>query len=121
MALYWARRAARSGEPKAYLLVANILATSGLTSESGRMIFEAFRSAAEAGDADGQQSLAWCYEQGIGVKSDASQALYWLDKAAANGSKMALLALAKRYAEGDGVPVDDIKARIYLALAHREH
>ncbi len=44
--------------------------------------FDAFRKAAEAGDAAGQTNLAEMYRDGLGTKVDHQQALYWFKQAA---------------------------------------
>jgi len=116
-ALYWARRAGESGEHRAYLLAANIIASNGPTAEGWRQIFEAYSAAAQAGDADGQQALAWCYEQGIGVFQNLERELHWLHIAAANGSQVAQRALAWRYAEGAGVNRDEGRSRFYREMS----
>ena len=116
-ALYWARRAGQGGESRAYLLAANIIASNGPTAEGRKQIFEAYNAAAHAGDADGQQALAWCYEHGTGVFQNLERELHWLNIAAANGSEVAQRALAWRYGEGDGVNRDEGRARFYLELA----
>ena len=118
-ALYWARRAARSGEPVGYLLAANIILCNEPDEESWKQVFEAYRAAANAGSADGQQALAWCYEQGVGVLKNPALGWHWLNVAAANGSREAQLALAKCYAEGDGVGRDDARALFFLELAQQ--
>jgi TPR repeat protein len=44
---------------------------------------------------------------------------HWLNIAAANGSRAAQLALARCYAEGDGVGRDDARALFFLELAQQ--
>ena len=40
-----------------------------------------YTRAAQAGDADGQCSLAWCYDSGVGVPRDPERAVEWYKKA----------------------------------------
>ena len=48
-----------------------------------------FRKAAEKGHADAQYHLGLCYDQGIGVPKDKSEAEYWYRKAAKGGNSKA--------------------------------
>jgi TPR repeat protein len=118
-ALYWARRAGRGGERRGYLLAANIIISNEPAAEGWKQVFEAYWAAAHAGDADGQQGLAWCYEQGMGVYMNLERGWHWLNIAAANGSKSAQLALSRRYADGDGVERDEARARVYRELVEQ--
>src|SRR5436190_11537319 len=118
-ALDWALRAGRSGQPSGYLLAAAIIVSNQPNAEGWKKAFEAYRAAADAGNADGQQALAWCYEQGMGVMKDAEREWHWLNIAAANGSKAAQLALSRRYADGDGVERDEARARVFQELAQQ--
>src|SRR5271170_294992 len=40
-------------------------------------VLQRFRQEAAAGDAAGQDNLASCYEQGLGVAADPAQAVLW--------------------------------------------
>ena len=55
---------------------------------------------AEKGDADAQYFLGWAYYKGFGIKADAKQSLYWLTKAANNGSARAMDKLGTIYSNG---------------------
>jgi TPR repeat protein len=46
---------------------------------------ELYRKAAEQGDADAQNSLGKCYQNGIGVTKDLKKAADWFRKAAKQG------------------------------------
>ena len=47
--------------------------------------FQQLRQDAEQGDADAQNKLGNCYENGEGVEKDQAQAVYWFRKAAERG------------------------------------
>ena len=49
-----------------------------------------YRLAAEAGYADAQNSLGYCYDNGYGVEKDKKQALSWYLKSAENGNVTAM-------------------------------
>jgi TPR repeat protein len=117
--LYWARRAGRGGDTRGYILAAGIIARNGPTAAGWKQVFEAYWAAAHAGDPDGQQGLAWCYEEGVGVFMNLERGWYWLNVAAANGSEAAQLALSRRFELGDGVDRDEGRARVYLELAQQ--
>ena len=50
---------------------------------------ELLRKAAEKDYIDAQMALAQCYEDGIGVKKNRYDAIFWYRKAAAQGSEEA--------------------------------
>ena len=54
---------------------------------------DAFRRAAEQGDAKAQFSLGWCYSKGEGVAKDTKKAVAWYRKAAEQGDMAAQYAL----------------------------
>jgi len=85
-ALYWARRAARNGDPRAGPLLGVIISDADAPQPAAaREIFALLRGAAEAGDVAGQFTLGWAYEQGLGLPPDLQLALHWYTTAAANG------------------------------------
>lgn len=45
-----------------------------------------FRQAAKQNHSEAQNQLAYCYGSGTGVEEDQEQAVYWLRRAAENGS-----------------------------------
>ena len=103
-----------------------------------------YRAAAEQGHAQAQYSLAFRYENGLGVSADTAEALKWHLLAAEQGNIFsktfvsdfaesekirselqsaeqgdpeAQLRIAVRYVEGDGVPQDDLEALKWHMLA----
>lgn len=72
--------------------------------------FEAWRAAAETGDARAQNNLAAMFDAGLGVPPDDREAVRWYLRAAAQGFVWAQLNLAHMYREGHGVVQDHYEA-----------
>jgi TPR repeat protein len=51
-------------------------------------------------------NIGYCYEEGIGVPKDISEAIYWYTLAAEQGNAFAQNALGYCYEDGLGVPKD---------------
>ena len=62
------------------------------------------RNAADCGLAEAMEQLGECYAQGLGVAPDPVQAEHWFCAKAQQGDGEAMLALARRYKLGNGVP-----------------
>lgn len=70
-----------------------------------------FRKASKMGSAYGQFYLAWCYEEGTGVKKSLEKAAHWYIKAAKGGCSSAYARVGDLYYEGKwGILRDDDKA-----------
>lgn len=69
---------------------------------------------AQTGDAAAQYQLGRMYLEGKDVKADASEAAYWLRKAASNGNADAMVAVGILFKEGRGVLPDDRIAAEYF-------
>ena len=102
---------------------------------------EYYLKAAEAGHAEAQYSIGFCYKLGRGVEQDTQKARYWLEKAAAQGHGRARQALQQlpaaqsptsrltpaqiedlyktggKYYNGQGVAMDKTKAVEYFTQA----
>lgn len=76
-----------------------------------------YQKAAQAGDAQGQNNLAYCYKTGTGTVANSTQAIQWYEKAAEQGYNKALACLGYCYEKGDGVTVNLEKAGQYYARA----
>ncbi|RGB37964.1 kinase-like domain-containing protein [Rhizophagus diaphanus] len=73
--------------------------------------FELMKDLAGKGDVlDAQSLLGYYYSYGIGIDRDIKKALYWYQKAAENGSKVAQHNLGEWYELGIGVNKDENKA-----------
>ena len=62
-----------------------------------------YRKAAEQGDAEAQDNLAFMYKNGQGVTQDYAQAVKWYRKAAEQGYAGAQINLGVMYDNGQGV------------------
>ena len=80
-----------------------------------------FTKAAEAGDAEGQYSLAYMYANGQGgLKQDWAMANHWLALAAEQGNARAMDDLGVSYGDGRGIAQDWVQAYMWLNLAARQ-
>ncbi|MFZ6727480.1 tetratricopeptide repeat protein [Undibacterium sp. MH2W] len=73
---------------------------------------EAFRAAAEQGDANAQTSLGLMYLKGEGVEENEKTALELFEKAAAQGDVRGEVNLARMYAKGKAGLVPDYKMAV---------
>lgn len=78
-----------------------------------------YRSAADQGLAQAQNSLGFMYSLGLGVKRDAGQAAHWLECAAEQGHSGAQTNLGILYASGRGVEKDEEEALYWFRSAAR--
>ncbi|CAG8518191.1 57_t:CDS:1 [Ambispora gerdemannii] len=76
------------------------------TSIDAKESFFWYKTAAENGDALGQNELGACYGMGRGVKLNNDLAVYWYKKAAHSGSPMGQFNYGSCLASGDGTPTD---------------
>ena len=72
---------------------------------------------AQKGSAEAQNTLAFMYEKGLGIKKDIQMAASWYDSAARQGHAQAQLNLGRLYAMGDGAPRNIYQATYWLDLA----
>jgi TPR repeat protein len=79
--------------------------------------FEEYINAANAGDANAQTYIGYCYYKGEGVSQDNQQAVYWYKKAAEQGAATAQAALGACYGEGLGVTQDYSQATYWYRKA----
>jgi hypothetical protein len=72
---------------------------------------------AEKGNVEGAAEIASLYEYGVnGVTRDLAEAAKWRKLAASEGDGNSQAALGQDYAEGDGVPKDNIRAYMWLSV-----
>ncbi len=92
------------------------------TPDDGQSIAE-LRTAAEQGHADAQAHLSWAYHTGVGVKTDAAEAVKWEQLAAKNGQASAQYYLGSDYEFGlGGLPKDAAQAATwYRRAAEQNH
>jgi hypothetical protein len=67
-------------------------------------------AAAEAGDADAQNTVGEIYERGLGGEPNYEAAVIWYGKAIAQKSSKAMFNMGTLYEQGSGVPRDKVKA-----------
>lgn len=84
--------AAKQNDPDAYLMLSRYFNFE----QDHDKIFENAKKAADLHSAMGEFGLAECYQLGIGVKKDDSQADYWYEKAAKKGLMPAQVVLGDR-------------------------
>lgn len=73
--------------------------------------------AAESGNADAQNELGYCYQNGLGVEQSDKQAAYWYQKAAEQEHVDAQNALGFCYQKGLGVDQSDKQAVFWYQKA----
>ena len=69
--------------------------------------FAWYKKAAEQGDAEAQNCLGLCFEEGSGIEKNQAEAVKWYRAAADQGYAPAQYNLGVCYSNGDGVPEDD--------------
>ncbi len=76
--------------------------------------------AADAGLADAESALAYCYSKGYGVSRNQEEAVAWYRKAAEQGHETSQFNLGICYMQGLGVPQDHAEAaKWYLMVADK--
>ncbi len=120
-AIYWYRRSAEAGLPKAQYNLAHVHLTrimSGrYTEEDVEQALHWFEKAAATGMARATSALGGMYWGGFGVKEDPVRARSYFESAAAMGNARANFALGIIYMYGEGVARDDAMAADYFARA----
>lgn len=66
--------------------------------------------AAQAGDAEAQNTVGEIYERGLGDEPNYEAAVMWYEKAVALGNTRAMFNLGTLYEQGLGVPADKLRA-----------
>lgn len=80
--------------------------------------FKACKAAAEGGDKDAQQIISFMYSLGAsGVDQDPDEALKWYQRAAEQGDSISQVNLGVLYASGNQIPMDRVKAYMWLHIA----
>ena len=111
MAILWVERASKQGLESAAELLKLLkaakehpfdLGVACLKQEDFVQAARLFRIAAKQGDAKAQFNLALCYQQGLGVEQNDSEAFHWYHEAAEQGIADAQFCLALCYAQGIG-------------------
>lgn len=92
-------------------------AVQAYTKHNFQAAFRILKPLAKQGDKTAQHNLAVLYQDGLGVKADAKQALYWYEQAAKQGEAEAQFMAGKMYSDGDGVEQDYAKAVYWYTKA----
>lgn len=82
--------------------------------------FKILEPLAKKGDATAQHNLAVLYQDGLGTKADAKQALYWYEKAATQGEPEAQFMAGLMYSDGIGTAQDYKKAAQWYEKAAKK-
>lgn len=119
----WVEAAAKYGIARAQVLWGQILLDGlGGVPQDRMAAAEWFRSAAEAGDAEGMNMLGRCHELGWGVPADAKMAAAWFRRAAEAGLDWGQYNLGNMHFRGRGVARDRAEAlRWYRRAAAQGH
>jgi TPR repeat protein len=110
IALGEARKGAEAGDPRAQVLLGQMLLKGIGGKKDAKEAARWFRAAAEKGNATAQRELGGCYFGGDGVAKDPKEAAIWYRKAAEQKDAPAQLMLALLLLGGDGVAADEPQA-----------
>ena len=113
----WYRKAAAQNLPEAQRELAFLLLNA--KPPQFKEGAEWLTRAAQAGDAESQFQLGALFDNGLGVRADASQRNAWWEKAAAQNYLPAQTALGETYLTGDGVKADAGQAAQYFRAGAR--
>ena len=75
---------------------------------------------AEQGNGEAQYYVGGMLVDGIGIPSDTSRGVYWLEQAVNNQYYMAAQMLGSMYLSGLGVPMDPQKGAKYIMLYEKQ-
>ena len=106
-------RAVAQGHPKACYELALRRLGEGRAQEGIQLL----RNALDCGLPEAAEQMGFCYARGIGVAADPAEAEHYFGLAAQMGGAEAMLALAARYATGDGLARSMGKALSWLRQA----
>ena len=117
-AIVWLRKAAEQGNAEAQFSLGLINELGqGVPPDLARAAFR-YGEAARLGHAEAQYKLGAMHYHGRGgVAKDFRIAAEWYRKAAEQGNAEAQLNLGQMYAEGMGVPLDLVRAYMWVSLA----
>lgn len=93
--------------------IANIYADEGeetSAEEWYKKALDAFKTLAEAGNADAMNEIGFMYDNGTGVELDYGKAMEWYEKAVDEGNVEAMANIGFLYEYGNGVDQDFAKA-----------
>lgn len=119
-ALRWYRLAAEHGDVSSYADIGIFYAKAYGVKKNKNRAVQYYIMGAEKGDPYAQYLLGRAYEQGRGIKYSPERSLYWLEKAAANGSALAMDELVIVHANGLlNQPMDSEAAKMWAEKARQ--
>lgn len=122
MARWCVEQAAELGGAEARFQLGLIHFEGGTGPGGQSLAMDHFRAAAEEGHPEAAFRLAEGLRTGVGAfQAEPREAEAWFQRAAALGCGPAAAWLARAYAEGDGVAVDETRARQWAARSERLH
>lgn len=98
----------------------DVITPPGVNKLSGQPAYESWIKSARKGQSNAQFNLGLILEQGIGVKKNLSQAVFWYRKAAAQGHTIAQYNYATMLHFGKGTGKDETEAAKWYELAARK-
>ena len=93
--LFFAKRAAKKGNPKAQFDLAIMYATGNGVQKDERTAFNWFHKSARNGNVEAKYYMGLSFLQGRGVRKDAHLARYWFKQAAKAGHQKAVYNLSQ--------------------------
>jgi hypothetical protein len=108
-AIRWYRRAAQHGLSQSRANLGVLLVESENPADQAEG-FHILERAAKSGDADAENSLAYCYRYGVGTKPDIVKAVNLYSRSSAHGNLVARKNLGDLYKTGSGVPQNSSEA-----------
>jgi TPR repeat protein len=93
--LFFAKRAAKKGNPKAQFDLAIIYAKGEIVKRDERAAFKWFHKSAKGGNIEAKYYMGLSFLQGRGVKKDIHLARHWFKQAVKAGHKRATIYLGK--------------------------
>ena len=115
-ALKWYRRSAKNGHPPGQYNLAVALENGEGTPVDLPEALHWYKKAAGHGFTPAEYNLGLMLLRGQAGKPDAKGGARWIRKAAEGNDRLAQVALASLYAEGNGVPKDPIEAWAWLSV-----
>ena len=106
-----------NGDPQKFISFFSFLLFGDSGSNTLNEDIKILKSKAENGDPETQYCLGFCYENGIGVPEDKTEAANWHRKAAEQGYAPAQGRLGRFYECGDVVPEDNAEAANWFRKA----
>lgn len=110
-AIYWVRKAAEAGHPKAqYDMARYYFEQYGGLPDDPPQLFRWMRASAQSGNSQAQHNVGLMYYQGKGTAKNFAEAARWFRRSAEQGYPEGQLDLGTSLWSGEGIPVDHAEA-----------